>query len=236
MFNMENTGRKISELRKAKNMTQMELADALNISFQAVSNWERGNTMPDISKLPELAEIFGVTIDELLGKQPELTDKQMGVIYSAVEGKLGDYLSAHEVTAEDLKEVAPLLKPDQADEVFESVCEKDGAGLSDIEELLPFIGSDMVDKIARRHIENGESIAEEAPFVSRGIIAELAEKRYGETGRLSSLDDFAPFIPRPLLRELAEKEFAAKGLRDFESIAPFLDRELLRKYVAEKYL
>lgn len=38
MFNMESIGRKISELRKQKNMTQMELADKLNISFQAVSN------------------------------------------------------------------------------------------------------------------------------------------------------------------------------------------------------
>lgn len=42
MFNMQKIGRKISELRKDKNMTQMELADQMGISFQAVSNWERG--------------------------------------------------------------------------------------------------------------------------------------------------------------------------------------------------
>lgn len=42
MFNMKNIGFKISELRKKNNMTQMELADKMNISFQAVSNWERG--------------------------------------------------------------------------------------------------------------------------------------------------------------------------------------------------
>ena len=59
-FNMDQIGRKISNLRREQNMTQMELADKLGISFQAVSNWERGNTMPDISKLPELAEIFHV--------------------------------------------------------------------------------------------------------------------------------------------------------------------------------
>ena len=68
MFDTVTIGRKIAELRKAHNMTQFELADALGISFQAVSNWERGASMPDISKLPELAEIFGVTIDEVLGK------------------------------------------------------------------------------------------------------------------------------------------------------------------------
>ena len=44
MFVMKKVGRKISELRKAKNMTQLELADKMNVSFQAVSNWERGGS------------------------------------------------------------------------------------------------------------------------------------------------------------------------------------------------
>ena len=71
MFDMKQIGKKITDLRKAHNMTQMELADKLGISFQAVSNWERGSTMPDISKLPELAEIFHISVDELLnGKAP----------------------------------------------------------------------------------------------------------------------------------------------------------------------
>ena len=74
MFDTRKVGKKIAELRKAKNMTQMELADAMGVSYQAVSNWERGNSMPDISKLPELAVIFGCSIDELLcdGKKSEL--------------------------------------------------------------------------------------------------------------------------------------------------------------------
>ena len=42
MFDMQRIGRKIFEFRKSRNMTQMELADQLGISFQAVSNWERG--------------------------------------------------------------------------------------------------------------------------------------------------------------------------------------------------
>ena len=68
MFNMTKIGKKISELRKAKNMTQNELADRLSISYQAVSNWERGQTMPDISKLSEISQILSVSIDELLGE------------------------------------------------------------------------------------------------------------------------------------------------------------------------
>ena len=47
MLNMETVGFKISELRKSRNMTQMELADKMNISFQAVSNWERCRIFPN---------------------------------------------------------------------------------------------------------------------------------------------------------------------------------------------
>ena len=46
-------------------MTQDELAEYLGISYQAVSKWENGNTMPDITMLPKLATFFGVSIDEL---------------------------------------------------------------------------------------------------------------------------------------------------------------------------
>ena len=72
MFHTEQVGKKIAALRKQNNMTQFELADRLNISFQAVSNWERGNSMPDISKLPEIAELFHTTIDDILGKENTL--------------------------------------------------------------------------------------------------------------------------------------------------------------------
>ena len=51
MFDMRKIGKRRAELRKSKNITQMALADMMGISFQAVSNWERGESMPDISKL-----------------------------------------------------------------------------------------------------------------------------------------------------------------------------------------
>ena len=89
MFDTKEIGRKISEFRKVSNMTQMELADRLNISFQAVSNWERGNSMPDISKLPELAELFGISIDELLGKKSELISNIIEAIATNDKCKIG---------------------------------------------------------------------------------------------------------------------------------------------------
>lgn len=67
MFDTVKVGKIISQKRKEHNMTQLALADKLGVSFQAVSNWERGYSMPDISKLPELAALFGCSIEELLG-------------------------------------------------------------------------------------------------------------------------------------------------------------------------
>ena len=67
MFNTMKTARKIREARIAQNMTQMNLADAMEVSYQAVSNWERGNSMPDISKLEQLCAVLHINLDELLG-------------------------------------------------------------------------------------------------------------------------------------------------------------------------
>ena len=64
---MEYTiGKKISELRRERNMTQEDLAEAMGVSSQAVSKWETELSCPDIMTLRPLAELFGVTVDELL--------------------------------------------------------------------------------------------------------------------------------------------------------------------------
>ena len=62
----QTLGQKIAELRKAKNMTQLELANQLNITDKAVSKWERDISCPDINTFPKLAELLGLSVDELL--------------------------------------------------------------------------------------------------------------------------------------------------------------------------
>ncbi|GJM77623.1 hypothetical protein HMSSN139_01190 [Paenibacillus sp. HMSSN-139] len=63
----EQLARTIIRYRKEKGWTQDELAQKLGLSFQAVSKWENAQTMPDITLLPPLAGILGVTVDKLLG-------------------------------------------------------------------------------------------------------------------------------------------------------------------------
>ena len=59
-------GALMSALRKSKGMTQQDVADRLGVSNKAVSKWECDDGYPDISILPAIAELYGVTVDELL--------------------------------------------------------------------------------------------------------------------------------------------------------------------------
>ena len=69
----ETIGNRISKYRKTKGMTQEELANQMGVSSQAVSKWENDASCPDISTLPQLCRILGITSDEVLtGKTNEV--------------------------------------------------------------------------------------------------------------------------------------------------------------------
>lgn len=76
---METTmGNRIGMLRRRKGMKQEELAEKLGVSPQAVSKWENNQTCPDIALLPKLAQLLGVSVDELLtGKTAEPTVRML---------------------------------------------------------------------------------------------------------------------------------------------------------------
>lgn len=67
----ETIGKRIAALRREKSMKQDELAEKLGVTPQAVSKWENDQTCPDISLLSPLAEILGVSVDELLSGKKE---------------------------------------------------------------------------------------------------------------------------------------------------------------------
>lgn len=71
-------GALILSLRKEKNMTQKEVADAMNISDKTISKWERGLGCPDISLLSELSHLFGVNIERILSGELDPNDADGG--------------------------------------------------------------------------------------------------------------------------------------------------------------
>jgi transcriptional regulator with XRE-family HTH domain len=73
----KKVGSFIASLRKEKGMTQKELADKLNVTNKAVSKWETGEGYPEITTVPELAEILGVNVSELLNGERNADEKNL---------------------------------------------------------------------------------------------------------------------------------------------------------------
>ena len=74
-----NFAKIVKDLRKERGNTQEELAEHLGISVQAVSKWERGDGMPDITLLPNIAYFYNTTVDELLGCDSVRKEEDMAV-------------------------------------------------------------------------------------------------------------------------------------------------------------
>ncbi len=105
---MTNTiGGNIKRLRKERNYTQEELAELLNVTPQAVSKWENGNGLPDISQLVPLASVFGVSTDALLGVGTDENSEALEIVLEAEAikeyGNPDSYLRAYDHLADGLK-------------------------------------------------------------------------------------------------------------------------------------
>ena len=231
MFDTRKVGKKIAELRKAKNMTQMELADAMGVSYQAVSNWERGNSMPDISKLPELAVIFGCSIDELLcdGKKSEL-------VSHIISGNTEEYVKEQKVTLETVAEAAPVLKPNQTESLMDMVINENMDRLTthDLIGIAPFVREEFLEKWLDEvdGVENIDGIIGLAPFLSKKTLDKLVEK-LTKVGSLKDITGLAPFLSKKTLDKLVMKAIDAGQIEECNGLYPFLGQETLYKVADE---
>jgi len=81
-MNKLNISKCIVQKRKEKGITQEKLAEYIGVSKASVSKWESGQSYPDILLLPELATFFNVSVDELLGYSPQLTNEDIKKMYN----------------------------------------------------------------------------------------------------------------------------------------------------------
>ncbi len=89
---METLGRRIARLRRERELKQEELATKLDVSPQAVSKWENDQTCPDITALPALAEILGVTVDELLTGKTQETEPTVRLLPPSERKNINDMI------------------------------------------------------------------------------------------------------------------------------------------------
>ncbi|MCL2404519.1 MAG: helix-turn-helix domain-containing protein [Defluviitaleaceae bacterium] len=214
-MNMQEIGLRISTMRKQKDMTQVELADKMNVSYQAVSSWERGLTMPDISKLPDISQVLGATIDELLGDV-----KQAEMVKNVLTNNTEQYVAETEIHAEDLTDVAPILKPSQVNNLAESVKKIE---MRDIIRLAPFLNRDVLRHLVAKAEDTGDmdTISSLAPFLDKDTLDEMAAK-IEEVDGLKGLRRLAPFLGEKTLARLAMKAKNKNDIDGLKAIAPFL--------------
>ena len=97
-------GEKIKSLRKNKNISQEVLAQYLGVTFQAVSKWENGSTMPDVEAIPAIASFFGVSTDELFDfNLSEIESKVTEIWQEAAKCRDSDPAKAEKILRDGLK-------------------------------------------------------------------------------------------------------------------------------------
>lgn len=113
-MNNELFPQNLRRLRLEKNMTQEQLANILGVSVQSVSRWECGNTLPDVMLLPEIARLYGITVDDLFREDAKGYSNYAQRLLAVYEtsGRSEDFIaaeqafsrmSANELTADDLR-------------------------------------------------------------------------------------------------------------------------------------
>ena len=194
MFDTMKTAKRIKDARIAKDMTQMALADAMEVSFQAVSNWERGNSMPDISKLKQLCSVLEISLEYLLGEEDENITK---TVKELTEDKVED------ISIENISKIASIVPPKAIKVmVYGKSCD-----VSDLAALAPFLDDEDLNEIAKSIAKVRISdLVPLAPFLADEILDSLV-MRYVEENKdsfkLSEIKGLMPFLDSSTIKKLA---------------------------------
>ena len=246
-FDMRRIGQTIARLRREQNLTQMALADLMGVSFQAVSNWERGQSMPDVSKLPELADIFSVSVDELLGRQAP------PIVTHAMSDDLEEYLQSAPVSLPEAAQVAPVLLPGHMEQITDQllglrdllsltklVRDEASARASAAElpadvrapeliDLLPYLSTEKVDALLRGNAADEAFVSACLPFASSRLLTELAST-WERDGR-----DIQPLVPF-LQTSTVDRIVCAMEARgaSISALAPFMSSGALERIFLDR--
>lgn len=222
-------GKTIAKLRQNKNMTQQQLAAALNVSHQAVSKWETGAALPDVQTLMTLTRLFGITMEQLLnGEVPEdrIEPLKSASPFEEPIKNIGNFVDnivsgifkpqpkdAEDDGAQDAQAPAADPEAEGTDGAPASEVAEDGEEAFDVQRLLqmaPFMSKSAVDELL---LENkaklsAEDIGKFAPYASPECVEKLIQNSNQEIN-WDVLRKVAPFLKREVVDRLARA--AAKG-------------------------
>ena len=140
MFNTHAFGLKLAQLRKNADMTQSDLAERLNVTRQAVSKYEIGDSFPDVTILVTMAEVFEVSVDELIGAGSP-TAGEAAILNSLAQGKEPDT-----ATPEDVASLAVWLRPSAVERLTVHLA-KQGINVSRLMDIAVYLSDEGTQRL-----------------------------------------------------------------------------------------
>ncbi|WP_167958073.1 helix-turn-helix domain-containing protein [Anaerosporobacter faecicola] len=216
MFNTQYTAMKLKEKRVQKNLTQMQVADYMGVSYQAVSNWERGNSMPDIAKLDELCQYLDCTLQELLG-----SSKETELVEQFMEHK--ETLNMEKIAIRDVIAILPLIKPETLTTYLENRPQQEEITIDEYKQLAPFISRTLANQFSQRikQIDRINQLIAVAPFIDREYLDRLVDPILSQEIE-KDWEQLYPFLTKEKIAKIAEKVVETKDLRKISRVVPFL--------------
>ena len=247
MIDPHRTGAAISRLRRERDWTQVELAEKLHVTHQAVSRWETGDSFPDIAALHTLGQLFGVGVDELLaGHQPaearERPSAAAAVLDELAQGntrRVSEMVQDGRADLESVTDIGPLVRPSQMEDIVRGLSNTTdyAFSLEQVAALAPFVGSELLEELVEGieggHVDGGYLVAL-APFLPRATVDRLVGRIAGGELEVAHLAGLAPFASKEAIGRIALQIVEGGGQVPAEhlgALAPFVGQEALNALV-----
>ena len=242
MIDPRKTGGVISRLRRSRDWTQVELAERLNVTHQAVSCWEIGDSFPDLVVLYSIAQLFGVRVDDILGRpSAQSGDDRSGLTTGDVLTELAqDNIAAvaariqeGETGLESLADARSLIRPSQMDRVVHELTDF-AFNAEQVIGLAPFVSQPVLDRLVEQYSGSPDApfVVGLAPFASKTALDSIVNRVADGAIPADSLVALAPFVSREALsRAMAEARNGPLQANQIASMAPFVDRITLEALI-----
>lgn len=213
-----NIGKTIADYRKAANMTQSEVADKLGVTYQAVSKWERDESLPDITMLPKIADLFNISIDNLLRGSFEMKEEK--------EVETAKQIIEEAAVSETEKNNDSKEEIDLTETIFSEVEQDIEDNLIDVsgllEQLAPLMKPNQLDRVISKLGKVDKKLNKVYPFLKRERMDELIEMTPLDE---LELDELLPFL------NSAQRDLLIKKIVLLEDVPDWLDLDELYPFL-----
>ncbi len=256
MIDNIRTGQNIAAHRQRLGWTQGELAGRLNVTHQAVSKWENGAAFPDISTLYALAQLFGISMEQLLTGKPisAVSAENDAPAISEASPSPDETVSIHDSDSsktdipasdaasdsenpyswDEIISLAPFASRETLERIIDACIEE--CALDHLVALAPFISRRTLDILAERAISDedwSDILPALAPFLSRETLGRLIDLHMDGSIHLHQIAAFAPFLSRQTLDQLIRSAQDSADWNQITALAPFASRETLKNLVEQ---